>query len=510
MSNSATLSRAQLIYGLCLPLAALVGFFLAAPMRFGAVTILMSIGSVLIWPLFVRWYHPILVGSLHSVFVLAFLPGALPLWVPIALAAFFFVVFQRCLDSRIQFFPPGGVGWSLIAIALVVVFTALIRGGIGVSSLGSSTMGGKKYVFVLLGIAVFFVLATRPVARQHALFYVALLCLSSFTTILSHLVYLAGSKFYWMYRFIDSLPAVGQATAEWDVEGQMTFRSVPLMNTASALIGFMLASFGVSGMLHLRKPWRILLVAAFILVGMFGGFRSFIVSIGLLLTIAFFLEGLHRTRWMPVLFALVLVSIGVVATFSDKLPASVQRSLSFLPIKIDERVRMDAQGSVQWRLEMWELLRKEIPDYLIVGKGFAIDPTAFQMAGFNAHRGFTIQAEWAVLAGEYHNGPLSVLIPFGIGGALTFGWFLIATFRRMRSFCRSGDTALLTINRALFAMFIAKVIWFTFFFGSFHSEMVEFVALIGLAECLNATPNSEEKTELAWSDTAGIGEGESV
>src|SRR5262249_37974597 len=149
-----------------------------------------------------------------------------------------------------------------------------------------------------------------------------------------------------------------------------------------------------------------------------------------------------------------------------KLPLSVQRSLSFLPIKIDAGVQMDAQGSLDWRLQMWEGLRKEIPDYLIVGKGFAIDPSYMQMSEFNSRLGFGIQAEWAALAGEYHNGPLSVLIPFGIAGILVFVWFLVAGTLRLRWFLRHGDPALLTINRALFAMFFAKVIFFTIFFGS--------------------------------------------
>ena len=213
---------------------------------------------------------------------------------------------------------------------------------------------------------------------------------------------------------------------------------------------------------------------------------------------------------MPVLAAIGLLGVGVVATVSEKLPTSVQRSLSFLPIKIDEHVRMEAQGSVQWRLEMWEILCKEIPDYLFMGKGYAIDPTVFQMTEMNSRLGYAIQAEWAVLAGEYHNGPLSVLIPLGIWGALAFGWFLIAATLRLRVLCRQSDPALLNINRALCAMFMAKIIWFTFFFGSFHSEIAEFAALVGLAECLNAAPKAAEDPEPVWSGTVEVGEGGSV
>lgn len=505
-ANSSTLSRAQVIYGLCLPLAALIGFFLAEPMRFGTVAVVSAILGILIWPLFVKWYHPLLVASFHCSLILGFLPGSLPLWVPFAFAGFLLVVVQRCLDSRIRFFPPGGVGLSLVAIAGVVILTALVRGGVGFRSMGSESMGSKKYFFVLLGIACFFVLATRAVPRKQALLYMGLFCLSGLTGVLSHLIYLGGNKFYWLYSFIDSLPAYGQAAAEWDVHGQTLVRSVPLMGSATAIISFMLAWFGVRGMLRLHKPWRLCLVMLCMAVGLFGGFRSYVVGMALVLGVAFYLEGLHRTRLLPILFMVAVIGIAIVAMVSDKLPLAVQRSLSFLPVKIDAGVQMDAQGSLDWRLQMWDLLRKEIPDYLVVGKGFAIDPTAMQMSDFNSRFGYGIQAEWAVLAGEYHNGPLSVLIPFGAAGAITFVWFLIAGTLRLRWFLKHGDPALLNINRALCAMFVAKIIFFAVFFGSFYSELVDFVVLVGLAECFNAPSRVEEEAEPVWAEPVKMGE----
>jgi O-antigen ligase len=160
---------------------------------------------------------------------------------------------------------------------------------------------------------------------------------------------------------------------------------------------------------------------------------------------------------------------------------------------------------VQWRLEMWEVLRKEIPTYLLLGKGYAIDPTALEFSAFNARRGYTMQAEWAVLTGEYHNGPLSVLIPLGLGGAVTFGWFLVVSVRRLWGFCRNGDPGLLQINRTLLAMFVAKIVIFTVFFGSLYSELVGFVCIIGLAESLNTPREVPAEEPAAWPN--GLWEG---
>jgi len=242
---------------------------------------------------------------------------------------------------------------------------------------------------------------------------------------------------------------------------------------------------GVRGMLNLKRPWWLALVLFCLGLGILGGFRSFLVGVGLLLLILFFLEGLHRTRFLALLLGLGIVGVGMLVLFSEHLPGTAQRALSFLPIKVDPSVKQDAQGSLEWRLQMWDLLKRQIPEHLVVGKGYAIDPALLQLSEYNARKGFGIQAEWAMLSGDYHNGPLSVLIPMGIPGVLAFVWFLIAAARRLRGFCRDGDPALLTINRALFAMFLARIIFFLFFFGSFFSELVEFTVLIGLAESLN-------------------------
>lgn len=485
MSNSATISRSQLIYGLCLPLAALIGFFLAEPLRFGTWAVLGLMASVVVWPLFSRWYHPLLIGSFHCAFVLGFLQGSPPLWFPLAFGAFVVVIFNRCLSAEVRLMPPGGVAWSLIGIAVVVVGTAFSRGGIGVKALGSASMGGKNYIYLLLAVMAYFALVSRSVPPKQALIYMGLFCLSGLTSLLSHLVYLAGGKFYWLYNFIDSDLAMGQAAMDWDVQGLSVFRSGAMVHGASAIIGFMLAWFGMGGLLNLRKPWRILIVMLCLTFGLFGGFRSFLLGVLLLLGTAFFLEGLHRTRHLVFVLTVGLVCFAGVLVFSDKLPPSVQRSLSFLPITVDAHIKDDAQGSLEWRYQMWDLLEREIPQYLALGKGYAIDPAALQASYFNAHYGFGIQAEWAVLAGQYHNGPLSVLIPFGIWGALAFGWFLCASLLRLRWLNRNGNPELYNINRVLLAIFIGKIIFFVFFFGSFFSELIDFVSVMGVAECLN-------------------------
>jgi len=91
----------------------------------------------------------------------------------------------------------------------------------------------------------------------------------------------------------------------------------------------------------------------------------------------------------------------------------------------------------------------------------------------------------ALVAGDYHNGPLTVIITFGIWGALTFGWFLVAGFRVMRQNLRHGDERLRTINTTLLALFAGRVLVFMFVVGSFYVDMLILVGLVGFSVALN-------------------------
>jgi hypothetical protein len=114
-----------------------------------------------------------------------------------------------------------------------------------------------------------------------------------------------------------------------------------------------------------------------------------------------------------------------------------------------------------------------------------------------------------IVAGDYHNGPLSTLIPFGIWGAIGFIWLLWSGGRVLYFNYRYGDPAVKTINTSLLAAYLTKSVVFLFVVGSFHAELVKFCGFIGLSIALNggiqrapvAEPASDlEELELTQSD----------
>jgi hypothetical protein len=137
---------------------------------------------------------------------------------------------------------------------------------------------------------------------------------------------------------------------------------------------------------------------------------------------------------------------------------------------------------------MWVAVLPQIPEHLLLGKGWAISATDFQMMGVDTAFGrqnIDPSQQGLALSGDYHNGPLSVIIPFGIWGIITFFWFAFAgLFVVYRNF-RHGDPAYKVINTFLFVNYLVMLLMFIFVGGGMSSDVARFVAPLGLSIAIN-------------------------
>ena len=172
----------------------------------------------------------------------------------------------------------------------------------------------------------------------------------------------------------------------------------------------------------------------------------------------------------------------------------VQRTLSFLPVNVDFDVRQSTEASTEWRVEMWKRVLPDVPKYLLKGKGFNLSADEVYWANQNSLRSGEV-ATGSQVAGDYHNGPLSIVIPFGIWGVIGIGWFWFAAVRFLHHNYRFGDPALHRINTVLMALFVAKMLFFLFIFGAFYSDLFFFTGLAGLAVSLNGPPGARVPKE---------------
>jgi hypothetical protein len=90
-----------------------------------------------------------------------------------------------------------------------------------------------------------------------------------------------------------------------------------------------------------------------------------------------------------------------------------------------------------------------------------------------------------LISGNYHNGILTLLIPFGIFGLAAFLWFCWSAMRLLINNYRYGDPAIRNFNAFLLAYFAARLTFYLTLYGQFDLDFVHFTGLVGLSIALN-------------------------
>ena len=478
------LPRILVVYAIAIPLALVLGYAvsngLSAPEDVSNFLMVGLLLFVLALPIFLKWHHIMLIFFWNAVFMFPFLPAQPPVWLLLAALSFGISWLNGLLGGG-KFLRVPELTRPLIFLGIVAFVTAFLRGGIGARVFGSASYGGKSYFYIFGAIIGYFALTAVRIPLAKASRAAGIFFLSGMTFILSNLAFLLGPAFYFLWFLLPSAWVASQAEVETGMAPGAFERLNGFTPGFSALACYFLMRWGIRGIFSYTHPWRVVLLAPALLLSLLGGFRGNVVVLALLFLCQFCLEGLWRTRFLPIALGSGLLAAAMLFAFSDRLPLAAQRAVSFLPVRVDPQVRADAEGSWQWRLQMWQVLVPQIPEYLILGKGYRIDPDELYFAGL----GGDIAAQQALVAGDYHSGPLSTIIPLGLWGMIGLLWLLGAGAKVLYRNYRYGDPALQNVNTFILASFIVQSIVFFTIFGAFNSQLFVFTGLLGLSVSLN-------------------------
>src|SRR5215469_13478 len=466
-ANIAAALRSVALYAVCALIAIIVGVLMTNPWTYSSLGIVGAICAVLFIPLLLRWHHPLMIIAWNTPIYLFFIKGDPTLCLVMITISLVISVTERALNQR-HFIKVPQITWPLCFLIGVVLITAKLTGGLGLKAFGSYVYGGKKYIFLVMGILGYFAITARVIPKEKAKWYVgafflggALSCIQDFFPIMPG--FMQG-----LYLLIPPL----------ELNSNIDVGSTRLIGTAwgaTGVIAFLIAVYGLRGIFMSGKLWRPAVFFLSLILIFFGGFRSALISVGATVIIQFFLEGLHRTKLMPFVIVFSLACIVAAVPLASRLPFTFQRTLAILPeswIELSPDARLSAQATTDWRIEMWKGLLPTIPKYLLVGKGYAITMDDFQFMGNDsAFRSADAGQSALALSGDYHNGPLSVIIPFGIWGAIGFLWFTAASIWVVYRNYRYGDPELAIINSFLFTSYIVALLSFYFVAGGFSSGM---------------------------------------
>ncbi len=500
-NNMPAVLRSLIVYAVCIPLAVWLGFLLADPFDKSTFSYFGVMALILCTPILLRWHHLLLVFSWNFLMTIFFLPGAPTLWLPMVAMSFGISVLHRSLNSEAHFISAPQIARPLIFLLAVIFFTAEMTGGFGMKSLGSSAVGGKRYVYLIVAIVGYFALTAKQIPPKKAGLYVALFFIPGASTILGDLSTLIPFQSSFVFALFP--PNAGGANNGPGITETTRFGG--LAGAGMALLVFMLARYGLRGTFDLSRPWRAGCLLIFFFCMMFGGYRTFIITAGFLFLFLFIFERIHRSRMMPMLILAGLVLVTLIVPFAGRLPFTFQRSLAFVPwLPITDEARMSADATADWRLQIWKAVLPQVPEYLLVGKGYFTSASDYEQNSVAAFSGGASAADWsAAQAGNYHSGPLSVAIFFGLWGIIGVLWFFISGTLALYDNYRYGDPALRTVNALIFAFFLAQVLVFLIVFGSLFSDMYKFTGLLGLSVSLNGGIRRPVRVPAAVADKAG-------
>jgi hypothetical protein len=462
--------------------AIVLGYALATPLDLSNLGIFMFVAFILSLPLMLRLHHPLLLLTWNSTALFYLFPGAPNLWLVVTALSLTISLARRTMHRTLETNSVADLNWPLLLLTVTVIATAQMNGGIRLRSMGSEgAIGGKRYIFILGAVAGYYAISLNRIPLARAKLFTNLYFLGGTLVLLgaAPLALGKGFDFLWYLFPVDQVSAIGSET-QWS-----RFHGASV--AAQFFVAFLFANFGLSGLFLTGKPWRIGVFVLTLGVGLYGGYRSILVWFILIFAIQFYFEGLFRSRlWLPI-FGFVCLSGALMVGFTEQLPKQVQRCLAFLPVDVDPLVRADAEASTRWRVEMWKAVLPEVPRCLLLGKGYAIDRSDLELSDDKNHPFANYAGTYyaAMIASDFHNGPLSLLLPLGLWGFAFFTWLAAAGIRVLHQNFVHGQPELKRINTFLLAAFIAQLVMFYFIFGSFQTQLAEFTGLLGLSVALN-------------------------
>jgi len=480
-SNTPAIIRSLIIYAMCIPLAIWIGFMLANPFDRSTFSYAGIFALILAAPIILRWHHMLLIITWNLGMTIFFLPGRPAIWLLMVALSLGLSVLHRTINDKVRFLSAPSITWPLLFFIALVLFTAKLRGGIGLNSLGSDTAGGQDYILLLMGILGYFALTAQRIPPKRVKLYVSLFFLAGFAASVGDLAPYVPHQLYFLFAFF---PVSGYDMEQTPgvVNFQARYAGLGVLGMSGFL--FMLARFGPREIFLSGKLWRPALLAAFAMLTMLGGFRAHIILCGSTFLVQCYLARMHQTKLFPAFILAGLIAATLLIPFASKLPFTFQRSLAFLPLSLSHEARADADASRDWRLEIWRDALPTVPQYLLLGKGYAISKHDLDVASSKSFS-YISNLEGVDITGSYHSGPLSTVIYFGVWGCIALLWFFIASLRALYCNYRYGDEEFRIINTFLLAYFLVKVFHFLIIFGSLYSDMYSFTALIGLSVCVN-------------------------
>ena len=299
-------------------------------------------------------------------------------------------------------------GWMfLIALLIIQVY---VRNPTGFSIFGGASVGGKPYViFTITTVATFLLCGMRvPEADIRKALRLSILggLVNSGISVLGLFIPSVG-----LLSGTNIASANGPEFSNKAVDAGQATR-VGFFMTAGTNLSLWISSFRSPFTACFHPVWAPLIILSFALAA-FSGFRSAISLVGITYLIGICYRGGFIQVFISCMLGILGLALLAFINLASPLPPNIQRTLSFLPGTWEQRYHTDAEGSTEWRVEMWQealgsdrwIHNKLLGD----GLGFTAQQLLFQrlLADGQGARtglsGFDLDREAVLASGAYHS-----------------------------------------------------------------------------------------------------------
>ncbi len=371
------------------------------------------------------------------------------------------IIFARYVIQKQGIPHRGTFWWFFYLFGAVVVMIMAVR-GTGFRLLGDTQWGGMLYVQLMISMVLAYSIGhIRLTPRQWQIGLVGMFAFASLPFLADAVYLLSKGAIYQQYYLIHVGSVAGEIDSMMEGLGATRFRKGGALGYAIAIIPCLLFPF--------RGNKRLIFFACWVIALFFGGIsghRLAIVQIGGFIWLYCFWMMKGKRIALIGFTAIASCMIIAVLTITVRyLPLPIQRSISFIPIiEIDPATAWQAQTTVDWRVKVWQrALEEELPQYWLIGEGI----TTSESIQTAVHLAYD-SAQWALDLNLYHNGPISLIIGYGVIGLIAgLGVFVMGAWYHARIPSADwNDSLLQRLHQVLLIRLIIGIGIFIFVFGN--------------------------------------------
>jgi len=400
------------------------------------------------------------------------------------------VIFKKRLHS-----PRTGAMEFLLVLNIAWLATVYFRNPVGVRAMGTEMLGGRPYFEVVAACLAFWVLTRTIISPKLGRVFPILMGAGSLivsgigimTTIFPRLTPLVAP----FYSGVDTTAYKAQVL-EGGSSDSGVGRLTMLRGYGTQMAAVLFALFSP---IRLLNPINIIPFALFLscIAAIFlSGFRGALIGTGASFVIASYFWGGPRDAIRAIFLALAAIVLLVAAqSVGISLPKSAQRALSFIPADWDQEAVRDAEGTTDWRIDMWKTVLDNPKKFLrnpILGSGFGFssEDLAIQLSAYYGGVGYSgaSQFENQLITGAYHNGPLSTIRFVGIIGLILFYtlyiYMVVYAFRLVKT---TKGTPYFYLAVFLATPTIYGLFSYTFIYGAFDGALQQALFTCAMLRC---------------------------